>query len=59
MPAIEFGESASIVKSRCGRMMAKYSGVKTTLGNSENERQIIKSNHLVVFAASLQCITEL
>ncbi len=55
MPAIEFGEFASSVKSRCGRMMAKYSGVKTTLGNSENERQILKSNHLVVFAASLQC----
>ncbi len=38
--------------------MEEYSGVKTALGSLENERRAIKSNHLAVFATSLQCTDE-
>ncbi len=51
-------ELTSIAYSRCGRTIAQYCGTKAALESSENDRWIMESNHLAVFAASLQFTDE-
>ncbi len=49
------GRWLRVAYSRCGRTMAQYNGINADEDYSVKDRQTMKNNRIVVFAASLQC----
>ncbi len=58
IPALSVGALASIAYSRCGLTIAQYSEINAVLDSAQKDLWTMISNHIAIFAASLQFTDE-